>query len=210
MRALSLVLMTLLASIFTPSHAGEIVCLILKHSKVYNVLAPYERVIKLSATQALKLDVADYYETILAYYKLAYDSMLHNRLEECARYTGIMLALMLKAKGYSEELGPKLLDILNRLDWSKVRLYNDDLKRLISYWLNYKPRDLEDFAYTYASVCLSLLEQLPSDSFIRILYTPKLRELYIISLALIVITSAYFVIKRVREEAGGVSYEGYR
>ncbi len=202
--------MLLAITISMLGYTGEIVCLILKHSKVCDVLASYERNIKLSAQQALKLDVADYRKTILAYYRLAYDSMLHNRLEECARCTSIMLVLMLKAKGYSEELVPQLLSPLELLDWSSVRLYSDEPEKLIDYWLSYKPKSIEDFAYTYACIALSLLEQLPSDAFIRVLHTPKLRELYIASLVMIVITSAYFVIKRVRTEAGGVRYEGYR
>ncbi|RLF22521.1 MAG: hypothetical protein DRN15_08775 [Thermoprotei archaeon] len=210
MVALSLMLIILMVNTFIPSYAGEIACLVLAHSKVHDVLAPYERVIKLSATQALKLDVADYRETLLAYYRLAYDSMLHNKLEDCARYVGILLALMLKAKGYSEELGPQLLSLLERLDWASVRLYADEPEKLIDYWLSYKPKNLEDFAYAYVSIALSLLDQLPSDAFIRVLHTPKLRELYIASLITIVITSAYFVVKRVRAEAGGVKYEGYR
>jgi len=211
MRALVLMtLMTLVASAFMPSYVGEVACLVLRHSKVHDVLAPYERIIKLSATQALELDVADYHLTLLAYYRLAYDSMLHNRLEDCARYVGIMLTLMLKAKGYSEELGSQLLSILERLDWGSVRLYSDEPEKLIDYWLTYKPKSLEDLAYAYASIALSLLEQLPSDAFIRVLHTPKLRELYIASLIMIVITSAYFVVKRVRAEGGGVRYEGYR
>jgi len=207
---IALVLMTLVASAFMPSYAGELACLVLRRSRAYDILVPYERIIKLSATQALELDVADYRETLLAYYRLAYDSMLHNRLEDCARYIGIMLALMLKAKGYGEELGPQLLSLLERLDWGSIKLYNEEPRKLIDYWLSYKPKNLEEFAYTYTSIALSLLDQLPSDAFIRILHTPKLRELYIASLVMIVVTSAYFVIKRVRAEAGGVKYEGYR
>jgi len=210
MRVLSFVLIVLVSDIFMPSYVSEVACLVLKYSKVHDVLAPYERIIKLSATQVLKLDVANYHETLLAYHRLAYDSMLHNRLEDCARYAGILLALMLKAKGYSEKLGSQLLSILERLDWGSVRLYSDDPEKLIDYWLSYKPKDLEDLAYAYASIALSLLERLPSDSFIRILHTPKLRELYIISLVSIAVTSAYFVVRRVKEEAGGVRYEGYR
>ncbi|RLF07620.1 MAG: hypothetical protein DRJ60_02260 [Thermoprotei archaeon] len=210
MVALSLMLVILMANAFIPSYAGEIACLVLAHSKVHDALAPYERVIKLSATQAIKLDVADHRETLLAYYRLAYDSMLHNKLEKCAHYVGTLLALMLKVKGYSEQLGSQLLSLLERLDWGSVRLYSDDPEKLIDYWLSYKPKDLEDLAYAYASITLSLLERLPLDSFIRILYTPRLRELYTISLVLIVVTSAYFVVKRVKEEAGGVRYEGYR
>lgn len=182
----------------------------IKYSRVYEILAPYERIIKLSCTQALKLEVVDYHETILEYYKLAYDRMLHNKLEDCAKYVGIMLTLMLKAKGYSEELGPKLISILERLDWSKVKIYSDNPEKFIDYWLSYKPRNLEDFAYAFASIALSLLEQLPSNSFIRMLHTPILRELYLISLIIIVITSTYFIIKRAKSEIGGVEYEGYR
>ena len=39
---------------------------------------------------------------------------------------------------------------------------------------------------------------------------PMLRELYIVSLVMIVITSTYFVIKRVKSEVGEIEYEGYR
>ena len=94
----------------------------------------------------------------MEYYELAYDKMLHNRLEECARYVGIMLTLMLKAKGYNEELGSQLLSILERLDWGNVKIYSDNPEKLIDYWLSYKPKSLEDFAYTFACITLSLLE----------------------------------------------------
>jgi len=193
-----------------PSYAGEIVYSIVTHSRACTILAPYEHTIKLSATQALRLDVANYYKTIIVYYNLAYNTMLHNKLKDSANYIGIMLTLLLKAKAYSEDVGLRLLSILDELDWSSVRIYDDSPEKLISYWLSYKPNSLEDLAYTYASIALSLLEKLPCDSFIRILHTPPLREVYIISLALIVITSAYFVVKRVGVEGGGVEYEGYR
>lgn len=52
----------------------------------------------------------------------------------------------------------------------------------------------------------SFLEQLPSDAFIRILQ----RFLHIISLVMIVIISAYFIIKKVKERIGDVGYEDYR
>jgi len=193
-----------------PSYAGEIVYSIIVHSRASTILTPYERTIKLSATQALRLDVTNYYETIIAYYNLAYNTMLHNKLKDSARYTGIMLTLLLKAKAYSEDVGLQLLSILDKLNWSSIRIYDDSPEKLISYWLSYESNSLEDLAYTYASIALSLLEKLPLDSFVRILHTPPLSEVYLISLALIVITSAYFVVKRVSVESGGVEYEGYR
>jgi len=207
-----LALLTLLAvySTFTPSYAGEIVYSIVTHSRASTILTPYERTIKLSATQVLRLDVANYYETIIVYYNLAYNTMLHNRLKDSANYIGIMLTLLLKAKAYSEDMGLQLLSTLDKLDWSSIRIYDDSPEKLISYWLSYKPNSLEDLAYTYASIALSLLEKLPTNSFIRILHTPLLREIYIISLVLIVLTSAYFVVKRISVETGGIEYEGYR
>lgn len=205
-----LIISCIIPSQFTPSYASEIVMLVIKHSKVYDILAPYERIIKLSCTQALKLEVVDYHETILKYYKLAYDKMLHNKLEESAHYIGIMLVLMLKAKGYNEELGLKLLSILEQLDWSSVEIYDKSVEELIGYWLSYKPKSLEDFAYIFTCITLSLLEQLPSNSFIRMLHTLMLRELCMISLIMIVITSTYFIIKRVKSEVGGVEYKGHR
>jgi len=210
MTKLVLLILLAISSTFTPSYAGEIVYSIIAHSRASIILTPYERTIKLSATQALSLNVANYYETIIAYYNLAYNTMLHNRLKDSARYIGITLVLLLKAKAYSEDIGLQLLSILDKLDWSSIRIYDDSPERLISYWLSYKPNSLEDLAYTYASIALSLLEKLPCDSFIRILHTPLLREVYLVSLALIVITSAYFVVKRVSVESGGIEYESYR
>jgi len=210
MTKLALLVLLVTSSTFMPSYAGEIVYSIIVHSRASTILTPYERTIKLSATQALRLDVTNYYETIIAYYNLAYNTMLHNKLKDSARYTGIMLTLLLKAKAYSEDVGLQLLSILDKLNWSSIRIYDDSPEKLISYWLSYESNSLEDLAYTYASIALSLLEKLPLDSFVRILHTPPLSEVYLISLALIVITSAYFVVKRVSVESGGVEYEGYR
>jgi len=78
------------------SYTSKIVHLIIAHSKIYEVLLPRVGVIGPSATRALKLEVTDYYGTILAYYDLTYDPMLRNRLEECAQHVGMMLVLMLR------------------------------------------------------------------------------------------------------------------
>ena len=52
--------------------------------------------------EALDWEVADYRKTILTYYRLLHDAVLRNDLEKAAEYLGVLLCLLLKAKGYTE------------------------------------------------------------------------------------------------------------
>jgi len=198
------------SSYFTPSNISTITWTIIVNSKLHELILPYENTFKYWSTKALEIEPLSYREAILTYYNLIHELILHNRIEESSKYLAIMLTLILKVKGYSEDLGSKLIQTLDKLDWAAITIYNDDPKEIIDYWLNYNPKSVEDFALTYVSICLSLIEKLPVNSFIRILFTPKLREMYFASLIAIIATSAYFVAKRASEELGGVKYEGYR
>ena len=198
------------SSHFTPSNVSIITWTVISHSKLFKLIAPYENMFKYWSTRALEIEPLNYREAILNYYNLIHELILYNRIEEASKYLAIMLTLILKVKGYSEDLGPKIVPILDSLNWAAITIYNDNSKEIIDYWLNYNPNSIEDLALTYVSICLSLIEKLPVNSFTRILFTPKLREMYFASLIAIIATSAYFVAKKASEEIGGVKYEGYR
>jgi len=195
---------------FTPSYTSEVCWITLSHSRVGGVLQPYERMFKVWSTRAIELEVEDFKRTIIDYYLMARDSILRNRLEDASVELAVMMTLMLKAKGVDEDMALRILDIVRRMDWGRVRLSDSPVGELIDEWLDYTPKSLEDLAYKYASVCLSILDRMPVDSFVRVLFTPILREMYIAGLVAIVVTCSYFVVKRVKVEAGGVRYEGYR
>ena len=196
----ALLVLILLISQFQPSYAGYIGWAVVENSVVYDVLKVYEREFKLWASEALLWEVADYRETILTYYRLAYDAILHNELEEAAKYCGILAVLLLKAKGYTEAMGESLMPILEGLDWGKVKLLDLSAEEIVDEWLLYEPENLEEFLYGYASVLLSLLDKMPVNAFIRVMYTPLVREMYVVSLALIIATSTFFVYKRAKRE----------
>ena len=197
----------LLSSPFQPTAASSLAWTIVVHSRVYSVFAPFGRELKFWASSVLEWEVADYRETILVYYRLLYNAVLHNELSSAARYCGVLLALLLKAKGYTEALGYSLIPVLESLDWSSIRVLDWRVEEIVDWWLLYEPKSLEDLAYAYASVALSLLEKLPVNSFTRVLYTPYLRELYLASLISVVVASTYFVYKRAKMEGGLVEAE---
>ena len=89
------------------------------------------REFKLWASEALLWEVADYRETILTYYRLVYDSILHNELEKAAQYCGILAVLLLKAKGYTEAMVEALMPLAESLDWGKVRLLDISPEEII-------------------------------------------------------------------------------
>ena len=158
------------------------------------------REFKYWASEALLWEVADYKETILTYYRLVYDAILHNELEDAAKYCGILAVLLLKAKGYTEATGESLMSIVQILDWDKVKLLDLLPEEIIDEWLLYKANTPEEFLYVYTSVLLSLLDKMPVNAFVRIMYTSLVREMYIISLALIIAASTFFVYKRAKRE----------
>ena len=192
---------------FQPSYISAVSWSILIHSRAYHAFASFEREVRFLASSVLEWEVADYRKTILVYYRLLYDAVLHNELSSAARYCGVLLALLLKAKGYTEALGYSLIPVLESLDWSSIRVLDWRVEEIVDWWLLYEPKSLEDLAYAYASVALSLLEKLPVNSFTRVLYTPYLRELYLASLISVVVASTYFVYKRAKMEGGLVEAE---
>lgn len=196
----ALVLVFLLASQFQPSYAGYIGWAVVENSAVYNVLKVYEREFKYWASEALLWEVADYRETILTYYRLTYNAMLHNELEKAAEYCGVLAVLLLKAKGYTEATGESLMAVVQGLDWAKVKLLDLSPEEIVDEWLLFEADTPEEFMYAYASVLLSLLDKMPVNAFLRIMHTPLVREMYTVSLALIIAASTFFVYKRAKRE----------
>ena len=170
------------------------------------MLRSYENEIKVYSSRVAEWDIGDYKKTILIYYKLLYSSILHNELEKSARYCGILLGLILKAK-FSIKNAEKLVSLLDVIDWNSIRIYDLSAEDIVDLWLSKKFDSLEELLYTYASVVLSLLEKMPVSSFIRILYTPYIRELYIASFISVIVASAYFVYKRSLLEGDEVEIE---
>ena len=196
----ALVLLVLLLSQFQPSYAGYIAWAVVENSAVYEVLKVYEREFKYWASETLLWEVADYKETILTYYNLLYDAILHNELEDAAKYCGVLAVLLLKAKGYNEASGESLMLVVQILDWDKVKLLDLLPEEIIDEWLLYEADTPEDFLYAYASVLLSLLDKMPVNAFVRVMHTPLIREMYVVSLALIIAASTFFVYKRAKRE----------
>jgi len=190
-----------LSAQFQPSYASVIAWSVVVHSSVYSLFKPWEHEVKLAATEALDWEVADYRSTILTYYRLLYDAVLHNKMDKASRYLGVLLALLLKSKGYTSASGQRLAPLFDTLDWGTIRILDLNPEEIIDQWLLYKPRDAEDFARAYASVTLSLLEKLPVNSFIRVLNTPGLREMYLAGFAAVLAASTYFVYKKSRLES---------
>jgi len=201
---IKIVLLVLLIGPFQPSSSSIIIWSMVEHSRVYFLLRPYEREVKLWATNAMNWDVVDYRSTILIYYRLLYDSILHNDLDKAARYCGVLLALLLKAKGLDSD---KYISYIDAVDWDQIRILDMTPEEMVDLWLTSRAEDRYEVFRLYASVSLSLLERMPVNSFIRILNTPYLREMYVVNLALILLTSAYFVFKKSRLEGGGVELE---
>lgn len=197
----TLIIAIILLAQFTPSYAADITWSVVEHSTAYSVFRPWEHEVKLAATEALSWEVADYRDTILTYYELLYSAVLHNQIDRASRYLGILLALLLKAKGYTEASGQKLAPLLDTLDWGTIRILDLSPEEIVEQWLLYRPNGTEDFAYAYASVCLSLLEKLPVNSFIRVLNTPGLREEYLLGYGAVLAASTYFVYRRSKLES---------
>lgn len=206
MKPISIVLFLIVLGEFYPSDTSIIVWNVFEHSKVYELLRPYENEIKIYSSRVAEWDIGDYKKTILVYYNLLYRSILHNELEKSAKYCGIMLGLILKAKVSGEE-AEKLVSLLDIIDWNSIRIYDLSAEDIVDLWLSKKFGSLEELLYTYACIVLSLLEKMPVNSFIRILYTPYIRELYIASFISIIVTSAYFVYKRSLLEGDEVEIE---
>jgi len=202
---LSALLTVMICFQYAPSYASQIAWLVVEHSPAYQVFQPWDREVMFAATEALDWEVADYRETILTYYELLYDAVLHNEMDKAARYLGVLLTLLLRAKGYTEASGPRLLPLFESLDWGSARILDTSPEEIVDYWLLYEPSSDEDFAY--ASVSLSLLGKLPVNSFIRVLHTPLLREMYIASFAAILAASTYFSYRRGKLEGGRVEAE---
>jgi len=203
----ALILNTIYASPFQPSYAAEVAWKVVKHSRAYSLFKPYERTVKLWCTKALEWKVADYKKTILTYYNLLYDRVLHNDLEKAAEYCGILLGLLLKAKGYTEAFGKTIVVLADTMDWSTVKIRDLPPEDLVSEYLLKTTKDPEEFLRLYATIALSLLEKLPINSFVRIMYTPFVRELYLASLVSIAAASAYFIYKRAKIEGAEVEAE---
>ena len=201
-----IVFLLILSGEFYPSNTSTIVWNVIEHSKLYSLLRPFENEIKLYSSQVDRWDIGDYRETILLYYKLTYNSILHNELEKTARYCGILLALILRLKASMNTIG-KLVSMLDTVDWDKIRIYDLPPEEIIDLWLSKKFDSLEELLYSYASVVLSLLDKMPVDSFVRILYTPYIRELYLASFISIVVASTYFVYKKSLREGGEIEIE---
>ena len=195
------------ASPFQPSYATEVAWKVVEHSRVYTVFKPYEKTVKLWCTKALDWKVADYKKTILVYYNILYNKVLHNDLEEAAKYCGILLGLLLKAKGYTEASGKTLAALADTLDWSAVKIRDLSPEDLVSEYLLKNTEGSEGFLELYVSTALSLLDKLPVNSFVRIMYTPFVRELYLASLVSIAAASAYFIYKRAKIEGAEVEAE---
>ena len=132
------------------------------------MLKPYERVFKVWSTRAIELEVEDHRRTIMDYYLMVRDSILRNRLEDANLELALALTLMLKAKGVDEDMALRILDIMRRMDWGRVELSDRDVGELIDEWLDYTPKSLEDLAYKYVLVCLSI----PNENLSRGLKTP--------------------------------------
>jgi len=196
----ALILAILLLSQFQPSNAGYIAWTVVEHSGVYNILKVYEREFKLWASEAFLWEVANYRETILTYYKLLYDAILHNELENAAKYCGVLASLLLKAKGYTEATGESLMPLVESLDWSKIRLLDLSPEEIIDEWILFEAKSLEEFLYAYASTLFSLLDNMPVNAFVRIMHTPLVREMYVASLALIIAASTFYVYKRYKKK----------
>ena len=179
------------------------------NSKIGGLLEPYENTFKYWTLRAVEFEFEDYGKAILGYFNLAYNALLENRLEDFAEYVGIMLTLMLKIKFSTDISKANLLNIYGGVDWKSIELLNGDVEQLIEHWIKFKPEDAEDLLYNYISTALSLLEKMPSNSIIRVMNTPMLREFSAASLIAVTAASSFFVARRMREEFGGVKYEGY-
>ena len=204
---IKIVLLVLLIGPFQPSSSFIIVWSIVEHSRVYFLLRPYEREVKLWATNAMYWDVADYRSTILVYYRLLYDSILHNDLEGAAKYCGILLSLLLKCKGVDCSLVDEYIQYADVLDWSGVKIHDLTPEEIVDMWMLSEPGDPVEFMYLYASTAISLLDKMPVNSFVRVIHTPYLREMYVLSLVSILVASAYFTYRRARVEGGEVEVE---
>ena len=201
---IKILLLILLIGPFQPGNISVIVWSVVEHSRVYAVLAAHEREVKYWATYAFEWNVEDYSSTLMIYYNLLYYSLLHNELDDAAKYCGILLSLLLKAKVGGLD---KLLPLLDAVDWGSVRIMDLPPDELIERWILFEPDSTEELMYEYVSTCLSILDKMPVNSFIRILYTPMVREMYLTSLLSILLASMYFVYKRSRIEGGEVDVE---
>jgi len=189
------------------SSASQIALEVVENSAVAGLFEPWEAEISYYSAEALEWDVSDYRETLKTYYALLYSAVLHNELEKASRYLGVLLSLLLRAKGYCESDGPSLLAAIEDLDWTRVKVMVGGAEEIIDWWLLYEPESVKDFAYAYACVALSLLDKLPANSFIRVLHAPWLREAYLASFASILAASTYFVYRKSRLEGENVEAE---
>lgn len=189
------------------SFASQIALEVVGHSSVAGLFEPWKDDIGYYVAEALEWDIVNYRETLKTYYGLLYSAVLHNELEKASRYLGVFLALLLRAKGYGESDGPSLLAAIEALDWTRVKVMIGGAEEIIDWWLLYEPESVEDLAYAYACVALSLLDKLPANSFIRVLHAPGLREAYLASFASILAASTYFVYRKSRLEGETVEVE---
>ena len=84
-----------------PSYASALAWLVVEHSRVYDAFRPWEREVKFAAADALSWEVADYRETILLYFRLLYDAVLHNRMDRAARYLAALSIRLWRTASYN-------------------------------------------------------------------------------------------------------------